>query len=103
MRTDCRPAVTEDVRSVVGDIDEAGVEILERQAGEGAIVVARFDARSRARVTDTVEMDVDVDRLQFFDPSTGRRIAAEELAPATAGAPAAAAAPTDEPATSDAG
>ena len=75
VRTDCRPAVTDEVRSVVGDVDEAGVEILERQAGQGAIVVARFDARSRARVTDTVEMDVDVERLQFFDPQTGNRIA----------------------------
>ena len=75
VRTDCRPAVTEEVKSVVGDVDEAGVEILERQAGAGAIIVARFDARSRARVTDTVEMDVDVERLQFFDPETGNRIA----------------------------
>jgi multiple sugar transport system ATP-binding protein len=98
VRTDCRPAVTEDVRSVVGDLDEAGVEILERQAGEGAIVVARFDARSRARVTDTVEMDVDVDRLQFFDPESGRRIATEDLVEA-----AAVASPPGEPATSDAG
>jgi multiple sugar transport system ATP-binding protein len=81
VRTDCQPAVTEDVRSVAGDIDEAAVDLLERQAGEGAMVVARFDARSRARVTDTVEMDVDVDRLQFFDPETGRRIAADEAVP----------------------
>ena len=81
---------------MVGDFDEAAVEILERQAaGEGAMVVARFDARSRARVTDTVEMDVDVDRLQFFDPETGNRIADEELVAAAAPAPA--------PASSDGG
>ena len=93
VRTDCRPAVTEDVRSVAGDVDAAGVEILERQAGQGAIVVARFDARSRARVTDTVQMDVDVDRLQFFDHETGLRIAKEELV--TASAAAADPAPSD--------
>ncbi len=88
VRTDCRPAVTDEVRSVAGEYDEAGVELLERQAaGEGAMIVARFDARSRARVGDTVEMDVDVERLQFFDPETGDRIADE--------APAA---PTEEPA-----
>lgn len=76
VRTDARPAVTEDVRSVVGDVDEAAVDLLERQAaGEGAMVVARFDSRSRARVNDTVEMAVDVERLQFFDPATGERIA----------------------------
>ncbi len=105
VRTDCRPAVTDDVRSVAGDLDEAAVDILERQAaGEGAMVVARFDARSRARVTDAVEMDVDVQRLQFFDPETGLRIADEELVPAGAAAtPTAttAAAPAQEP--SDAG
>jgi multiple sugar transport system ATP-binding protein len=84
VRTDCRPAVTEDVKSVVGDYDEAAVEILERQAGEGAIIVARFDARSRARVTDTVEMNVDVERLQFFDHATGNRISTTQEVAATA-------------------
>jgi multiple sugar transport system ATP-binding protein len=78
VRTDCRPAVTEDVRSVAGDVDEAAVDLLERQAaGEGAMIVARFDARSRARVNDTVDMAVDVERLQFFDAETGARIADE--------------------------
>ena len=106
VRTDCRPAVTDEVRSVAGDLDEAAVDILERQAaGEGAMVVARFDARSRARVTDAVEMDVDVERLQFFDPETGLRIADEELVPAGAAAPSAVAATPAAPAQapSDAG
>ena len=76
VRTDARPAVTEDVRSVAAAVDEAAIDLLERQAaGEGAMVVARFDARSRARVDDVVEMTVDVERLQFFDPATGARIA----------------------------
>ena len=56
------------------------------------MVVARFDARSRARVSDAVEMDVDVERLQFFDPETGLRIADEELVPAGAATPSAVAA-----------
>jgi multiple sugar transport system ATP-binding protein len=104
VRTDCRPAVTEEVKSVVGDYDEAAVEILERQAaGEGAMVVARFDARSRARVTDTVEMDVDVDRLQFFDPETGNRIAGEELVGAAAPATTPTPEPAPAPASSDGG
>ncbi len=102
VRTDCRPAVTDEVRSVAGDLDEAAVDILERQAaGEGAMVVARFDARSRARVTDAVEMDVDVDRLQFFDPETGLRIADEELVPAGAEAAPTVTAPTTAAAPSD--
>ena len=49
------------------------------------MIIARFDARSRARVGDVAEMDVDVERLQFFDPDTGDRIAGEvPTAPATA-------------------
>ena len=64
------------------------------------MVVARFDARSRARVTDAVEMDVDVDRLQFFDPESGRRIAGDDDAATAVGD---AGATPAEPATSDAG
>jgi len=86
-RTNCRPAVTEDVRTAAGDIDEAAVDDLERQAAGGeAMVVAKFDVRSRARVGDTVDMAVDVERLQFFDPETGDRIAGE--VPAAEPAPA---------------
>jgi multiple sugar transport system ATP-binding protein len=86
-RTNCRPAVTEDVRTAAGDIDEAAVDDLERQAAGGeAMVVAKFDVRSRARVGDTVDMAVDVERLQFFDPETGHRIAGE--VPAAEPAPA---------------
>jgi hypothetical protein len=79
--------VTEDVRTAAGDIDEAAVDDLERQAAGGeAMVVAKFDVRSRARVGDTVDMAVDVERLQFFDPETGDRIAGE--VPAAEPAPA---------------
>jgi multiple sugar transport system ATP-binding protein len=85
--TDCRPAVTEDVRVAAVDADEAAVAKLERQAAEGAIVVARFDPYSSARVGDPVLMAVDVQRLQFFDPETGERIA-EPAPAATAAAPA---------------
>ena len=75
VRTDCHPAMTEDVRTVVGDVDQAAIEALERQAaGGGAIVVARFDAHSSARVADPVVMAVDVARVQFFDPATGDRL-----------------------------
>jgi multiple sugar transport system ATP-binding protein len=75
VRTDCRPAVTEDVRHVAGDVDEAAIEELERQAaGGGAMVVARFDPHSSARVGDPVVMAVDAGRMQFFDPDTGKGI-----------------------------
>ena len=75
VRTDCQPAVTDEVRNVAGDLDEAALELLERQAaGGGAMVVARFDPHSTARVGDPVVMAVDAARLQFFDPETGERI-----------------------------
>jgi len=83
VRTDCKPAVTEEVRNVAGDVDEAAVDLLERQAaGLGAMVVASFDSHSSERVGDPVDMVVDVARLQFFDPESGERLAAAE--PATA-------------------
>ncbi len=87
VRTDCRPAVTDEVRNVAGDLDEAAIELLERQAaGGGAMVVARFDPHSVARVGDPVVMAVDAARLQLFDPDTGGRIG-EVPADAAARAP----------------
>jgi multiple sugar transport system ATP-binding protein len=80
VRTNCRPAVTDEVRTLAGDVDQAAVEELERQAAGGnAIVVARFDPHSAARVADPVLMAVDTARLQFFDPETGERIGAAPL------------------------
>jgi multiple sugar transport system ATP-binding protein len=52
------------------------VEELKRRAESGvALLVARFDARSRARIGDHVELAVDTERLHFFDPETAARIA----------------------------
>jgi multiple sugar transport system ATP-binding protein len=57
------------------DVGDERLESLERQVGEGfAIVVARFDARSRARTGDKVDVAVDVERMYFFDPETGAAI-----------------------------
>ncbi len=43
--------------------------------GYRAMVVARFDGRTAARIGDRVEVGVAVDELHFFDPTTGLRIA----------------------------
>jgi multiple sugar transport system ATP-binding protein len=75
LRTDARRAVTDETRNAA-DADAAVIEEIERQAEGGtALLVARFDARSHARIGDTVELAVDTAELHFFDPETGDRIA----------------------------
>jgi multiple sugar transport system ATP-binding protein len=74
LRTEARQAVTEEVKNAA-DADEAVVERLAQHAERGtALLVARFDSRSRARIGDTVEVAVDTERLHLFDPETGTRI-----------------------------
>jgi multiple sugar transport system ATP-binding protein len=75
LRTDARPAITEETKMAAADVDAAAIEALERQAHHGqATIVARFDSRSRARAGDAVEVAVDTQRLHFFDTETGRSI-----------------------------
>jgi multiple sugar transport system ATP-binding protein len=55
-------------------------EILEATADEGllpadrALFTARVDARTRARVGETLELAVDPARFHFFDPGSGERL-----------------------------
>jgi multiple sugar transport system ATP-binding protein len=74
LRTDARPALTDEART-----ESDGDNLLEpvtRQTNDGqALVVARFNARSRAQVGDTVEVAVNTGQLHFFDYATGNRIA----------------------------
>jgi multiple sugar transport system ATP-binding protein len=80
LRTDARVAVTDETRTAAADVDEAAIDELERQAAGGeAMIVARFEAHSRARVGDTVDVGVETDELHLFDPETGQRIGAEAL------------------------
>jgi multiple sugar transport system ATP-binding protein len=64
-------------------------EILESAAEGGllpttkALFTARVDARSRARVGETIELAVDPSRFHYFDAASGLRLARE---PALAGA-----------------
>jgi len=75
LRTNISPAVTEATKVVAADVDEEAVAELHRQASAGeAMIVARFDPRSNARVGDTVEVAVDTERLHFFDPESGDAI-----------------------------
>ena len=78
LRTNASPALTDDTRSAA-DADEAVLEELQRQAeASEALLVAKFDVRSRARVGDRVELAVDTSQLHFFDPDTGRRLSEED-------------------------
>jgi multiple sugar transport system ATP-binding protein len=71
VKTDAKPAVTEDVRELAQDVGgESAVEQLEESSGE-AILVGRFGSRSGVRTGEPVEIAVDTRALHFFDPETG--------------------------------
>ena len=52
----------------------AAAEILERAKSEQALVTARYDAHARVSPGDLIETAVRVERLHFFDLTTGRAI-----------------------------
>jgi multiple sugar transport system ATP-binding protein len=70
-----RPAVTDEIRELAED---AGDDRLaeELRPLERTTLVGRFDALTRVREGDTIEVAVDQRALHFFDPSTGEAIAA---------------------------
>jgi multiple sugar transport system ATP-binding protein len=71
VQTDAKPAVTEDVKELARDagaLEPAAAALAE---GDGAAIIGRFGARSKARPGETAEIAVDVDGLHFFDPETG--------------------------------
>jgi multiple sugar transport system ATP-binding protein len=69
---DARQAVTDDVRELAGEIgvDPGGGGARLAAEGVEAVVVARFDPRSKAQEGDAVEIAVDTTSLHFFDPET---------------------------------
>ncbi|HET7173551.1 MAG TPA: sn-glycerol-3-phosphate ABC transporter ATP-binding protein UgpC [Nocardioidaceae bacterium] len=46
--------------------------------GQGALVVARFNPRSTARIGEAATIAVATDRLHFFDPSSGEEVWGDE-------------------------
>ncbi|HEX6701036.1 MAG TPA: sn-glycerol-3-phosphate ABC transporter ATP-binding protein UgpC [Gaiellaceae bacterium] len=67
-----QPLLVEDVLEGAGD-DEAALPTAATTEGETTIL-ARFDAESRIREGDRVELAFDARRLHFFDLETGRSI-----------------------------
>ncbi|MDX6533755.1 MAG: multiple sugar transport system ATP-binding protein [Gaiellales bacterium] len=69
MMVEATPARTEMTKELAADSGAPeGGRLL---AGEGARIVASFNARSKVKEGDTVEAVVDTRNLHFFDPDTG--------------------------------
>jgi multiple sugar transport system ATP-binding protein len=64
--------------------EDAGAGELPRAAGEEGRAVARLNADSVVRVGKESELWLETDKLQFFDPETGRSLKARQEAPAPA-------------------
>jgi multiple sugar transport system ATP-binding protein len=64
--------------------EDAGAGELPRAAGEEGRAVARLSADAQVRVGRESELWLETDKLQFFDPETGRSLAVrdEEAVPA---------------------
>ena len=72
---DVKPVVGDQVLEVARDVDATAVgEILGRAKSEQALVSARFDAHARVSPGDLIEAAVRIERLHFFDLTTGRAI-----------------------------
>jgi multiple sugar transport system ATP-binding protein len=76
-----RPVLTEEVKEVAADLDDALLTELEAEAQDAKLpFVGRFDVASRARADASIEVVVDTSRVHFFDIDTGAAIAGHPVA-----------------------
>jgi ABC-type sugar transport system ATPase subunit len=59
-------------------LEDEGEEDAQLIASEGALLNARIDSRTRARVGEPLRLVVDPARFHFFDPETGASLLATE-------------------------
>ena len=75
IQLDVKPVVADEVLEVARDVDAtAAGEILGLAKSDQSLVTARFDAHANVDPGDLVEASVRVERLHFFDLTTGRAI-----------------------------
>jgi multiple sugar transport system ATP-binding protein len=77
------PAViTEDTKELAGDVGQEALEAAEKGAIAGeSEFLARLNPRTEAKKGQSIELVVDVNRLHFFDPETGKGIYEGETEP----------------------
>jgi multiple sugar transport system ATP-binding protein len=75
IQLDAKPVVADEVLEVARDVDAtAAGEILGLSESDEALVPARFDPHANVGPGDLIEAAVRVERLHFFDLTTGRAI-----------------------------
>ncbi len=72
-RVDAPPVATEEIRAA-GDV--ADDEILLADEEPTCVFCARVDARTKVKPGQKITLSVDPDRFHYFDPQTGRALAA---------------------------
>ena len=76
-----RPVLTDEVREVAADLDDTVARELESEArGAKLPLVARFDAASRVRAGQTIDVVVDTPRIHVFDLETGAAVGGHPVA-----------------------
>jgi multiple sugar transport system ATP-binding protein len=74
------PVLTDEVKEVAADTDDSALYELEVERQQHTLpVLARFDAASRARTGQPVEVVVDTRKLHFFDLESGAAVGGHAL------------------------
>ena len=70
-----RPVLTDEVKEVAADLDDAMLRELESETRDAKLpLVGRFDVLSRARTDHAIEVVVDTARIHFFDLDSGAAV-----------------------------